>query len=103
MIINLQALIEKNTSNKSKYLEVQNKLNSITTKDYKFFLSRTYFTSSDGSQNTFCQRVFDTLELKKTKALIMFLAGNQYIIYNSKLKSLYTDFLHRIKLLGYRI
>ena len=35
----------------------------------------------------------------------MFLVGNQrqYIIYNYKLKSLYTDFLHSIKLFGYRM
>ena len=28
------------------------KLNSLTSKDYNFFLGRTYFTSNDGSQNT---------------------------------------------------
>ena len=80
-LINLNRKI---TSNKSKYWEVQNKLNNLTTKDYNFFLDRTYFSSNDGSQNTFCQGVFDTLELKKTKALIMFLVGNerQYIILN---------------------
>ena len=41
----------KITSNKTKYLEVRNKLNSITTKDYNFFLGRMYFTSDGGSQN----------------------------------------------------
>ena len=41
------------TSNKTKHLEVQKKLNSLITKDYHFFLSRIYFTSNDGSQNTF--------------------------------------------------
>ena len=42
-----------------------------------------YFTSNDGSQNTVvCQPTLGTLELKKIKVLIMFLAGNQmeYII-----------------------
>ena len=39
-------------SNKTKYLEVQNKLNSLITKDYNFFLGRIFFTSNDGSQNT---------------------------------------------------
>ena len=40
-------------SNKTKHLEVQKKLNSLITKDYIFFLDRIYFTSNDGSQNTF--------------------------------------------------
>ena len=45
-----------------------------------------YFTSNDGSQNTFLhQPTLDILEFKKeTKVLIMFLVGNQkeYIILN---------------------
>ena len=45
-----------------------------------------YFASNDGSQNTFVYKpVLDTLELKKkTRALIMFLYGNQreYILLN---------------------
>ena len=42
------------------------KLNILTTKDYNFFLSRIYFTSNDGSQNTFVyQPTLNTLELKK--------------------------------------
>ena len=62
------------TSNKSKDLEVQKKINSLITNGYKFFLGRIYFTSSDGSKNTFVnQPTLDTLELKKTKAQIMFL------------------------------
>ena len=33
-----------------------------------FFLERMYFTSNDGSQNTFVyQSILDTLELKKDK------------------------------------
>ena len=56
----------KITSNKTKCLEVQKKLNSLITKDYIFFLSRICFTSNDGSQNTFVyQPKLDTLELKK--------------------------------------
>ena len=39
------------TSNKTKYLEVQKKLNSLITKDYNFFFGRNYFTNNDGSQN----------------------------------------------------
>ena len=70
---------------KLNYLEVQRNFNSLKTKDYNFFLGRIYFTSNDGSQNTFVyQPTLDTLELKKTKVLIMFLVGNQmeYIILN---------------------
>ena len=40
------------TSSKTKYLEGQKKLNILITKD-SFFLGRIYFTSNDGSQNTF--------------------------------------------------
>ena len=57
------------TSIKTKYLEVQKKLNSLITKDYNFFLGRIYFTSIDGSQNTFVyQPTIDTLELKTNKS-----------------------------------
>ena len=41
------------TSNKTKYLEVQKKLNSLITNGYNFFLGRMYFTSNNGSQSTF--------------------------------------------------
>ena len=52
------------TSNKTKLLEVQKKLISLKTKDYNFFLGRTYFTSNDGFQNMFVyQPTLDTLEL----------------------------------------
>ena len=47
----------KSTSNKTKYLQVQEKLNSLITKDYNFFLDRIYSTSNDGSQNTFVYQV----------------------------------------------
>ena len=56
----------KITSNKTSYLEVQKKLNGLTTKNYNFFLGKTYFTSNDGSQSTFVyQPTLGTLELKK--------------------------------------
>ena len=72
----LKRLIEK--LNKIKKIGVLKKLNSLTTRDYNFFLGRMYFTSNDGSQNTFCyQPTLDTLKLKKTKVLIIFLDGNQ--------------------------
>ena len=51
------------TSNKTKHLEVQKKLNSLITKDYNFFLDGTYFTSNDVSKNTFAyQPTLGTLE-----------------------------------------
>ena len=51
------------TSNKTKHLEVQKKLNSLIRKDYNFFLGGTYFTSNDVSKNTFFyQPTLDTLE-----------------------------------------
>ena len=56
----------KITSNKTKYLEVQKKLNSLVTKDYNFSLGRNYSASNDGSQNTFVyQTKLQRLELKK--------------------------------------
>ena len=35
------------TSNKTKYLEIQKKLNNLITNDYNFFLGKMYFTSND--------------------------------------------------------
>ena len=48
--------------------EVQKKLNSLITKDYNVFFGRIYFTSNDGSQNTFVyEPTLDALELKKDR------------------------------------
>ena len=53
-------------SNKTKHLEVQEKLNSVITKNYTFHLGRMYFTGNDGSQNAFFnQPTLDTLQLEK--------------------------------------
>ena len=71
------------TSNKTKYLEVQKKVDSLVTNDYNFFVDRIYFTSNDGFQNMFVyEPTHDTLELKKDKCML--LNGNQmeYIILN---------------------
>ena len=73
------------TSNKTKHLAVQKKLNSLITKDYNFFLGRVYDTSNHGSQNTLVyQPTLDTLQYKNTKVLILFLVRNQreYLIQN---------------------
>ena len=91
---NLTSFNRQITSNKTKHLELQKKLNSLIPKDCSFVLGRIYFTSTDGSQNTFVyQPTLDTLELKKDK-------GNDYVlswklkgVFNSKLKSLYPTFL----------
>ena len=72
--------------NKKKHLKVQKRLTSLITKHYNFLLGRKHFTRNDGSQNMFVyQPTLDTLELKKTKVLIMFLAENQkeFLILNS--------------------
>ena len=72
------SFVRKITSSKTKYLEVQKKVNSLITKDYNFSSGRICFTSNDGSQNI--KPTLDTLKLKKTKVLIMFLAGNMVLM-----------------------
>ena len=92
------------TSNKTKHLEVQKKLNSLIIKYYHFFLARIYFTSNDGSQNTFFyQPTLDTLELKKDKGTDYVLSWKSNGVYNSKLTPLYGDFLYSKNLSEYRI
>ena len=77
------------------------KVKLLSTKDYNFFFGRIYFTYNDGSQNMFVyQPTCDTLELKKTKVLIMFLVGNQLEYTTLKLKPLFSAFLHNVKLSG---
>ena len=81
----LTSFNRKITSNKTKYLEVRKKLNSLITKDYNFSFGRICFKSNDGSQNTFVyQPKLDKLEKRKAKLLIMVSIGNQmeYIILN---------------------
>ena len=43
----------KITSSKTKYLQVQKKINSLITNDYNFFWSIMYFTSNDAPQSAF--------------------------------------------------
>ena len=100
----LSSFNKRITSNKTKYLEVQGKLNILITKDYNFFLRRIYFTSNDGSQNTFAyQPTLDTLELIKDKTTNYILSWKSNGVFNSKLRPLYTTFLNNIKLSEYRI
>ena len=49
----LTSFDRKIISNRAKYLEVQKKPNSLITNDYNIFLGKMYFTSNNGSQNTF--------------------------------------------------
>ena len=80
--------------------ELSKKIKLLSTKDYNFFLGRIYFTSNDGSQNTFAyQPTLDTLGLKKSKRIDYVLSWKSNGVYNAKLKPLYTTFLHSIKLL----
>ena len=68
MIKKITSFNRKITSNKTKYLEVEKKLNSLITNNSNFFLGKMYFISNDGSQNTFLyQPTLDTLELIKDK------------------------------------
>ena len=89
------------TSNNTKHLEVQKKLNSLITKDYNFFLGRIY---NDRSQNTFVyQPTLDALEFKKDKSTDYVLSWKSRRVFSSKPKQLYTAFLHGIKLSEHRI
>ena len=49
----LTSFNRKITSNKTKHLEHQKKINSLIAKDYNIFVGKNYFTSNDGYQNTF--------------------------------------------------
>ena len=92
------------TPNKTKYLEVQKELNSLITNGYNFFLDEIYFTSNDGSQNTFDhQPTLHKLELNKDKGTDYVLNWKSNGVYNFKLKLLYTVVLYRMKLFGYRM
>ena len=77
-------------------------IHSLITKDYIFFLSRIYFTSNDGTQNTFVyQPTLDTLKSKKDQGTDYVLSWKSNGVYNSKIKPLYIAFLSSIKLSGY--
>ena len=63
-----------------------------------------YFTSNDGSQNTFVyQPAIGLSELKKHKGTDYFLSWKSKRLYISKFNSLYTVFLHSKKLSEYRM
>ena len=63
-----------------------------------------YFTSNNGSQNTSAyQPTLHTLELKKDKGTDYVLSWTANGVFNSKLKPLYTAFVHTIKVFEYKI
>ena len=67
-------------------------------------IDRVYFIGDDGSQNRFTyQPTLDTLELQKDKGTDYVLIWKSKVVHTSKLKPLYTAFLHNIKLAGYRM
>ena len=83
----LASFNRKTTSKKTKYLKVQKKLNSLIANGYNFFLGRMYFTSNDGSQNTFVyQPTLDTLELKKDKSIDCVLSWKSKGVYSCRIK-----------------
>ena len=92
------------TSNKTKHLEVEKKLDSLITKDYNFFLGRIYFTSKDGSQNMFVYKsTLNMLELKIDKGTDYIISWKSKGLYNSKLIALHGVFLPNIKHFGVKI
>ena len=104
MIPKLTSFYKGINSKKVKYLEVQKKLNNVVIKDFTSFLGRIYFISNDGSQNTFVyQPTLSALKLKKDKDTDYVLSWKSKGVFNSKLKLLYTAFLHSIKLSDYRV
>ena len=59
---------------------------------------------NDGFQKIIVyQPTFDTLELKKDISIDYVLSWKSKGVYSSKLKPLYTAFLHSIKLSGYNV
>ena len=63
-----------------------------------------YFPNNDGSQKTFLyQPTLNTLELQKDKGTGYIPSCKSKEVYNSKLESLYTAFLHSANISGHRI
>ena len=97
----LMSFNKRITSKKIKYLEVHQKINSLTTKNYNVFSGRIYFTNDDGSQNMFVyEPTVDTLECKGTDYVLSWKSKK---VYTSKLKPLYTALFPSIKISGYRM
>ena len=99
----LRSFNKQITSNKTKHLEIQKKINNLIKNDYHFFQGRIYFKIMMDFKTFFYQPIFDTLQLKKGKVIDYVLSWKSKGVYNSELKPSYAAFLHRIKLSGHRI
>ena len=99
----LRSFNKQITSNKTKHLEIQKKINNLIKNDYHFFQGRIYFKIMMDFKTFFYQPIFDTLQLKKGKVIDYVLSWKSKGVYNSKLKPLYSAFLYGIKLSGYRM
>ena len=101
----LKHLNKKVTSNKTKHVLVERKLNEVfgkaellSTKDNRFLLGRIYFTSDDGSQIMFLyQPIFNKLGLKKDKNTEYIIGWKSKGIFKSKLFVLHGAFLLNMK------
>ena len=78
----------KVTPNKTKYLEVQKKLNSVITKDYNSFLGIIYFTNNYGFQNMFFFINRWYFRIKRKESADYVLSWKLKGVYNFKYKSL---------------
>ena len=100
----LTSFKKQTTSNKTKQLEVEKKLDSLTTKDYNFFLGRIYFTCNDVSQNMFVyQPAFNVLELKIDKSTEYINGLKSKRLYNCTLIALHGAFLPNATYFGVKI
>ena len=89
----LTSFIKQITSNITKHLEFQKKLDSLITKNYSY-RGRIFFTSNDESQNIFVyQPTLNVLELKKDKVTEYTIGWKSKGLYNSKLRALHGVFL----------
>ena len=71
--------------------------------DLSYFLGKVFF-GNDSFQNMFVhQPTSNTLELKEDKGTEYVISWKSKGVYTSKLKPLYTAFLHSINLSGYRM
>ena len=92
------------TSNKTKHLEVQEKLNSLIAKDYYFFqVEFVLQVMMDLKTNLFINQYLDTLELNKGEGTDYVLSLKSKGVFNFKLKLLYTAFSNSINFYEYRI
>ena len=81
----------------------QDKIGKLGTHDSSYFLDENDF-GNDGFQNMFVYEPgLITFELKKDKSTDYVLSWKSKGVYTSKLKPLYTAFLHSRKFSGYRI